>query len=57
VLTQCAWQSDAGKLVVLNNGIAFAAPCFVVLLALLFIEAGRFVSADYWIARRWRSRC
>jgi hypothetical protein len=43
--------------VVLNNRIEIAATCFAVLLALFFIEAGRFVSADDWIARRWRSRC
>jgi putative oxidoreductase len=54
VLTQCAWQSDAGKLVVLNNGIEFAATYFVMLLALFFMGGGRFLSADYWIARRWR---
>jgi putative oxidoreductase len=56
VLTQCAWQSDAGKLVVLNNGIEFAATYFVMLLALFFMGGGRYLSADYWIAQRWRER-
>jgi uncharacterized membrane protein YphA (DoxX/SURF4 family) len=54
VLTQCAWQADTGKLVLLNNGIEFAATYFVMLLALFFMGGGRYLSADYWIARRWR---
>jgi putative oxidoreductase len=37
---------------VLNNGIEFAATYFIMLLALFFIGAGRYVSLDYWIARR-----
>jgi len=55
VLQQCAWEAEAGRLVVLNNGIEFAATYFIMLLALFFIGAGRWVSADYWIARRFRS--
>lgn len=48
-----AWLTEHGNFVVLNNGIEFAATYFVMLLALFFIGAGRYVSADYWIARRW----
>jgi uncharacterized membrane protein YphA (DoxX/SURF4 family) len=51
-----AWLTEAGNFVVLNNGIEFAATYFVMLLALFFIGAGRFVSADDWIARRWRDK-
>jgi putative oxidoreductase len=46
------WLTEQGSIVVLNNGIEFAATYFIMLLALFFIGAGRYVSLDYWIARR-----
>ena len=46
-----AWLTENGGFVVLNNGIEFAATYFVMLLALFFTGAGRYVSADYWIAK------
>lgn len=49
-----AWLSEAGNFTVLKNGIEFAATYFVMLLILLFYGAGRFVSVDYWLARRFR---
>ena len=49
------WLTENGSFVILNNGIEFAATYAIMLLALFFIGAGRYVSADYWIARRWRS--
>jgi len=48
------WLTEHGSLVMLNNGIEFAATYFVMLLALFFIGAGRYVSADFWIAERFR---
>ncbi len=51
-----AWLTEHGSLVVLNNGIEFAATYFVMLLALLYLGAGRWFSADYWIARRFQAR-
>jgi len=48
------WLTGSGEFVVLNNGIEFAATYFIMLLALLFIGGGRYLSLDYWIARRWR---
>ena len=45
------WLTENGSLVVLNNGIEFAATYFIMLLVLFFIGAGRFVSMDYWIRR------
>jgi putative oxidoreductase len=45
------WLSSSGKLVILNNGIEFAAIYFAMLLNLLFTGGGRFVSADYWLHR------
>jgi uncharacterized membrane protein YphA (DoxX/SURF4 family) len=50
-----SWLTENGSFVVLNNGIEFAATYFIMLLALFFIGAGRYVSLDYWIARNWRS--
>ena len=48
------WLTDTGSFVVSNNGIEWAATYFVMLLALFFIGAGRYLSADYWIAARFR---
>ncbi len=48
------WLTENGSFVVLNNGIEFAATYFIMLLVLFFIGAGRYVSIDYWIARRFR---
>ncbi|MEE4660390.1 MAG: DoxX family protein [Halieaceae bacterium] len=45
------WLTSSGNFVVLNSGIEFAATYFIMLLALFFIGAGRFVSLDYWAAR------
>lgn len=46
------WLTSSGKLVILNNGIEFAATYFVMLFALFFSGGGRFVSLDYWFSRR-----
>jgi len=43
--------TEYGSLVILNNGVEFAATYFVMLLTLLFIGAGRYVSVDYWLCR------
>ena len=48
------WLTENGSLVVLNNGIEFAATYLVMLVALFFMGGGRFVSVDYWIARSVR---
>ena len=50
-----AWLTEHGSLVMLNNGIEFAATYFIMLLTLFFIGAGRYASVDYWIARRCRN--
>lgn len=46
------WLTENGSLVILNNGIEFAATYFIMLLALFFIGGGRYISADYWINKR-----
>jgi putative oxidoreductase len=53
---QYRWLTEKGNFVVLNNGIEFAATYFIMLLALFFQGAGRFVSLDYWIAKRFRQQ-
>lgn len=46
------WLTENGSLVILNNGIEFAATYFIMLLVLFFIGGGRYVSLDYWINRK-----
>ena len=46
--------TEFGSLVVLNNGIEFAATYLIMLLVLFFIGGGRYLSLDYWIARGFR---
>lgn len=49
------WLTENGSFVVLNNGIEFATTYFIMLLVLFFIGAGRYLSLDFWIARRFRT--
>jgi len=44
------WLTSSGNLVILNNGIEFAATYFVMLFVLFFSGGGRFVSLDYWFS-------
>ncbi|MET1079059.1 MAG: DoxX family protein [Pseudomonas sp.] len=46
------WLTGSGKFVVLNNGIEFAATYLVMLVALFFGGAGRWLSLDYWLRRQ-----
>lgn len=48
------WLTQNGNFVVLNNGIEFAATYLIMLLVLFFIGGGKYVSLDYWIARKFR---
>lgn len=48
-----AWLTEKGQFVVLNNGIEFAATYLLMLALLLFYGAGRLLSIDYWLARRF----
>jgi len=50
-----SWLTENGSFVVLNDGIEFAATYFIILLALLYLGAGQYVSVDYWIARKYRN--
>jgi len=49
-----SWLTENGPLVILNNGIEFAATYFIMLLALLIIGAGKYASFDFWIAKKFR---
>ena len=48
------WLTGSGKFVVLNNGIEFAVTYLLMLLALFFGGAGRWLSIDHWLAVRFR---
>lgn len=47
------WLTENGNFVVLNNGIEFSATYLIMLLVLFFMGAGRYVSVDYWLKRKY----
>ena len=47
------WLTSSGNIVILNNGIEFAATYLSMLLALMAMGGGRYVSADYWLKRKF----
>lgn len=52
------WLTGRGSVVILNNGIEFAATYLIMLLSLFFTGAGRYTSLDDWLCRgfgRYRS--
>lgn len=49
------WLTENGSVVILNNGIEFAATYLIMLLALVVIGGGKYISADYWLGRRMES--
>ena len=49
-----SWLTEKGSLVILNNGIEFAATYTIMLVALLYIGAGK-LSLDHLIAKRFQS--
>ncbi|MFV1873065.1 MAG: DoxX family protein [Oleiphilus sp.] len=50
------WLTETGSITILKNGIEFAATYFIMLLVLFFIGAGKYLSLDYWIAKKFRAR-
>lgn len=50
-----SWLTGSGDFVILNNGIEWATTYFLMLLVLFFIGAGKYASADYWIAQKYRA--
>lgn len=47
-----SWLTENGSLVILNNGIEFAATYTIMLLALIYLGAGK-ASIDYFIKKRY----
>lgn len=50
------WITESGSFVILNNGIEFAITYLIMLMALLVLGGGRYVSLDYWIAQGLNKR-
>lgn len=50
------WLTSSGSFAIINNGIEFGVTYAVMLLALMVLGGGRYVSVDYWLARVTRSR-
>ncbi|WP_019896123.1 HvfX family Cu-binding RiPP maturation protein [Hydrogenovibrio halophilus] len=46
------WLTETGSFVISNNGVEWAVTYLLMLLALLFLGGGRYLSLDYWIQRR-----
>lgn len=51
-----SWLTEHGSVVMLNNGIEFAATYFIMLLILFFYGAGRYLSMDYWFKNWWQKQ-
>ena len=51
------WLSSSGKFVILNNGIEFAATYLIMLMALIVLGGGRYVSVDSYIKMWMQRRC
>lgn len=51
-----SWLTEQGSIVMLNNGIEFAATYFIMLLILFFYGAGSYLSLDYWFKNWWQKR-
>ena len=51
-----SYLTEHGSFAIMNNGIEFAATYFVMLLALFFIGAGRYLSVDHWLSRALTGR-
>ena len=50
------WLTEHGNIIASNNGIEWAATYFIILLALFVIGGGKFVSVDYWLAKKFRAK-
>ncbi|HEY0921159.1 DoxX family protein [Rheinheimera pacifica] len=46
------WLTSNGNVVILNNGIEFAATYSVMLVSLFFSGGGRYTSLDYWLCHQ-----
>lgn len=49
-----SWLTEHGNLVMSNNGVEFVAAYAIMLLALLVLGGGNYLSLDYWISKFFR---
>ena len=47
------WLTEKGGFVISNNGIEWAATYFIMCLSLFFIGAGKYISIDYYLNKRF----
>jgi len=45
------WLTSSGNFAIINNGVEFAVSYLIMLLALIYMGGGRFVSVDYWLVK------
>ena len=45
------WLTESGNFAIINNGMEFAVTYMVMLLALIKMGGGRYISLDYWLVR------
>ena len=50
-----SWLTENGSVVILNNGIEFSATYFIMLLVLFFIGSGKYLSLDFWVAKKFKN--
>jgi uncharacterized membrane protein YphA (DoxX/SURF4 family) len=50
------WLTSSGNVVILNNGIEFAATYFLMLMALIVMGGGRYVSAEFGLVRAFSNK-
>jgi len=50
------WLTEHGNIIASNNGIEWAATYFIILLALFVTGGGKFISIDYWLAKKFRAK-
>ncbi|MDE2421216.1 MAG: DoxX family protein [Gammaproteobacteria bacterium] len=45
------WLTSSGNFAIINNGVEFAVTYLIMLLALIYMGGGRYVSVDYWLVK------
>ena len=48
------WLTEHGNFIVSNSGIEWAATYFLLLLALFVLGGGKYISVDYWLAKKFK---
>lgn len=52
-----SWLTEHGNFVLSNNGVEYVAAYAIMLLSLLVLGGGKYVSLDYWIAKKCGVSC